>query len=143
MQYPQCFPDLHNPGLKHILTEGGGPRRQNPARVTGTSGGRGDREASQSLGKEEGFASIEVETNRGALCLDNAECSREVPRRADQGAIVEVPGVQGKSGNLSLDTLDDGVESQGKPQQAQRSPCCTPQQLRMEFVPRWRRGWHE
>ena len=28
----------------------GQPRRQNPARVTGTSGGRGDREASQSLG---------------------------------------------------------------------------------------------
>ena len=28
----------------------GQPRRQNPARVTGTSDGRGDREASQSLG---------------------------------------------------------------------------------------------
>ena len=76
--------------------------------------------------EEEGFTSVEVETNRGALCLDNAECSREVPRRAHQGAVVEVPGVQGKSGNLSFDTLDDGVGSHSKPQRAQRVPLLYP-----------------
>ena len=48
----------------------GGPigqqRRENPSRVTGTSGGSGERDATQPLrDKEEGLASVEVEANRG------------------------------------------------------------------------------
>ena len=44
----------------------GQPRRENPSRVTGTSGGSGERHATQPLrDKEEGLASVEVEANRG------------------------------------------------------------------------------
>ena len=44
----------------------GQPRRENPSRVTGTSGGSGERDATQPLrDKEEGLASVEVEANRG------------------------------------------------------------------------------
>ena len=44
----------------------GQPRRENPSRVTGTSGGSGERDATQPLrDKEEGLASVEVEANSG------------------------------------------------------------------------------
>ena len=44
----------------------GQPRRENPSRVTGTSGGSGERDATQPLrDKEEGLASVEVEEQRG------------------------------------------------------------------------------
>ena len=105
----------------------GQPRRQNPARVTGISGGRGDREASQSLGmKRRDLPLLRWRPTEGPSVSTMRSAAERSPRRAHLGAVVEVPGVQGKSGNLSLDTLDDGVESQGKLQRAQSVPLLHP-----------------
>ena len=60
-----------------------------------------------------------MEADRGARRLHNVEGRREVLGRAHQGAVVKVPGIQSKRGYLGSDTLDDGMESLGKPQWAQ------------------------
>ena len=67
VQQHQRLLELGNPALEHLFTEGGRqPRRENPSRVTGTSDGSGERDATQPLrDKEEGLASVEVEANRG------------------------------------------------------------------------------
>ena len=56
------------------------------------------------------WSGVEMETDRGALQLHNMESGREVLRRAHQGAIIKISGIQGKGGYLSLDTLDNRVE---------------------------------
>ena len=98
VQQHQRLLELGNPALEHLFTEGGranraAKERENPSRVTGTSGGSEERDATQPLrDKEEGLASVEVEANRGAVPLHewhDVECSREVPRRAHQETKLE------------------------------------------------------
>ena len=64
VQQHQRLLELGNPALEPLFTEGGPigqPRRENPSRVTGTSGGSGERDATQPL--REG--PVEAEANRG------------------------------------------------------------------------------
>ena len=67
VQQHQRLLELGNPALEPLFTEGGPIgqlSRENPSRVTGTSGGSGERDATQPLrDKEEG--PVEAEANRG------------------------------------------------------------------------------
>ena len=50
-----------------------------------------------------------METDRGALRLQNVESIRDVLRRAHQGAIIKIPGIQGK-GRLYAGLWGGGLE---------------------------------
>ena len=41
---------------------------------------------------------------------------------AHKGAVIEIPGIEGKARDLSLDMLNNGMERQSKPQGAQGIP---------------------
>ena len=112
MQHCQTPLDLPDPILQHLLTGvrwTDGATKETEAltgnRDIGWQGGEGGVTTAGDV--EEGLASVEVEAHRGSLRLHNVECSREIPH---QGAVVKVPGIQGKVRHLSLDTFDNGME---------------------------------
>ena len=125
MQYHQRLPDPRDPDLQNLFTVG--KWTNGAAKKAETSTDDGDiwwqvrlRGIALTRDDQKRLAPVEVETKRGTIPLDYVQCSRETLRGTHQGAIVEVPGIQSKRGYLGLDTLDNGVESQGEPQWTQK-----------------------
>ena len=110
-KHHQGLSDLDDFVQKHILTDGWGS--YGAAKETEALPGDRDIQWQGEVGgitvlgdAYQRLASVELETNRGDLTFHNVQCSRGAPRRAHQGAVVEVSGIQGR-----LDTLNNGVES--------------------------------
>ena len=90
----------------------------------------------RSRGMQRGTAEVETTLIVGETSLQprpvrhKAHQERGNPRDGDnQGAVVEVPGIQSEARNLSPDTLNEGWRDKANPSGPRGSPCCTPQQL--------------
>jgi hypothetical protein len=69
----------------------------------------------------------------GTLTLHNAESGGQIFWRAHKGAIIQIPDIEIETRNNRLDSLNERMEGEGKPQRAKRVPL---QQLWRESSPR-------
>ena len=108
-------------------------RREKPRLVVGMSDGRGDWDVSASSG----IKRRDLLLLRGrAIPLHNEKSSSKILRRAHQCAIIKIPGIQCESRKLTLIFSMRRWRIKAKPSGPKGSPCCTPQQLRIESLPR-------
>ena len=122
----------------------GQPTRRKPSRTTGTSGGRVEREGSQDTWDEwERLTSVQVEAYWGTLRFHNMESRWEVPWRAHQGTVILVQAFKARVSTSALMLSTMGWRVRANPNGPNGSPCCTPQQLWMMSLPKWRKGWPE
>ena len=115
----------------------GQPRRQNPAQVTGTSGGRGDREATQSLGtKRRDLPLLRWRPTGGPSVMTMWSAAERSLGRPTRVPSSRYQAFKARLGTSALIRSTMGWRVKANPSGPRGSPCYTPQQLRMEFVPR-------
>ena len=137
VQYLQRLPDLHNPVLKHPLTKGSGA--DGAAKETETCTSDRDLRRQRGMGSitvpgnvEERLASVEVEAS-DSIIWSAAEMSPGEPTRVPSS---RYQAFKAKVGTSTLIRSMIGWRVKTNPSGPRRSPCCTPQQLRIESLPR-------
>ena len=108
----------------------GQPRRQKPPRTTGTSGGREEEEASQSLGmKRRDFSLLRWRPTEGPSDSTMWRAAERSPGGPTRVPSSRYQAFKAREGTSALIRSMIGWRVRANPSGPRGSPCCTPQQL--------------